>query len=57
MKGVSRGYRGESLPCKGGKNDLPHVGEDEEVSVAHRIKAEILKLAFKAFLNLVADNF
>ena len=48
---------GTAFHAKGEKNNLPHVGEDEELFVAHRIKAEILILALKAFLSQVPNYF
>ena len=42
---------GTAFHAEGEQNNLPHVGEDEELFVAHRIKAGILTLALKAFLS------
>lgn len=48
---------GTAFHAEGEKNNLPHVGEDEELFVAHRIKAGILILALKAFLSQVPHYF
>lgn len=48
---------GTAFHAEGEKNNLPHVGEDEELFVAHRIKAGILTLALKAFLSQVPNYF